>query len=91
MVTKKIKIQIQNNMEARPVAVLVQVASQFNSSIYVESGDKRVNAKSIMGMMALGLNSGEEVVVSADGEDETNAMQDIEKYLSTAGTAVAEA
>ncbi len=84
MVTKKIKIQIQNNMEARPVAVLVQVASQFNSSIYVESGDKKVNAKSIMGMMALGLNSGEEVVVSADGEDETNAMQDIEKYLSAA-------
>lgn len=84
MVTKKIKIQIQNSMEARPVAVLVQVASQFNSSIYVESGDKKVNAKSIMGMMALGLNSGEEVVVSADGEDETNAMQDIEKYLSAA-------
>ena len=84
MVTKKIKIQIQNNMEARPVAVLVQVASQFSSSIYVESGDKKVNAKSIMGMMALGLNSGEEVVVSADGEDETNAMQDIEKYLSAA-------
>lgn len=84
MVTKKIKIQIQNSMEARPVAVLVQVASQFNSSIYVESGDKKVNAKSIMGMMSLGLNSGEEVVVSADGEDETNAMQDIEKYLSAA-------
>lgn len=84
MITKKIKIQIQNSMESRPVAVLVQVASQFTSSIYVECGDKRVNAKSIMGMMALGLDSGEEVVVSADGEDETNAMQDIEKYLSAA-------
>ncbi|MBR1742600.1 MAG: HPr family phosphocarrier protein [Lachnospiraceae bacterium] len=84
MVTKKIKIRIQNNLEARPVAVLVQVASQFSSSIYVECGDKRVNAKSIMGMMALGLDSGEEVVVSADGEDEANAMQDIERYLSAA-------
>ena len=52
MITKKIKIQIQNGLEARPVAVLVQVASQFNSSIYVESGAKKVNAKSIMGMMA---------------------------------------
>lgn len=82
MVTKKIKIQIQNSLEARPVAVLVQVASQFSSSIYVESGDRKVNAKSIMGMMALGLDSGEEVVVSAEGEDEANAMQDIEKYLS---------
>lgn len=82
MITKKIKIQIQNGLEARPVAVLVQVASQFDSSIYVECGDKRVNAKSIMGMMALGLDAGEEVVVSAEGDDESNAMADIEKFLS---------
>ena len=76
MITKKIKIQIKNGLEARPVAVLVQVASQFNSSIYVEAGDKKVNAKSIMGMMALGLDAGEEVVVSAEGDDESNAMAD---------------
>ena len=82
MITKKIKIQIQNGLEARPGAVLVQVASQFNSSIYVECGDKKVNAKSIMGMMALGLDAGEEVVVSAEGDDESNAMADIEKFLS---------
>ena len=62
MITKKIKIQIKNGLEARPVAVLVQVASQFNSSIYVEAGDKKVNAKSIMGMMALGLDAGEMAV-----------------------------
>ena len=84
MISKKIKIQIKNGLEARPVAVLVQVASQFNSSIYVESGNRKVNAKSIMGMMALGLDTGEEVVVSAEGEDEANAMEDIEKYLSAA-------
>ncbi len=84
MVTKKIKIQIQNGLEARPVAVLVQVASQYDSSIYVECEDKKVNAKSIMGMMTLGLVAGEEVTVSANGEDEETAMQDIEKYLSTA-------
>ena len=83
MITKKIRIQIKNGLEARPVAVLVQVASQFDSSIYVECGNKKVNAKSIMGMMALGLDAGEEVVVSADGDDESNAMADIEKFLST--------
>ena len=82
MITKKIRIQIKNGLEARPVAVLVQVASQFDSSIYVEYGNKKVNAKSIMGMMALGLDAGEEVVVSADGDDESNAMADIEKFLS---------
>lgn len=84
MITKKIQIQLQNGLEARPVAVLVQVASQYNSSIYVECDDRKVNAKSIMGMMTLGLPAGEEVVVSANGDDEQTAMDDIVKYLSTA-------
>ena len=88
MITKKIQIQLQNGLEARPVAVLVQVASQYNSSIYVECDDRKVNAKSIMGMMTLGLNVGESVticvVVSANGDDEQTAMDDIVKYLSTA-------
>lgn len=84
MITKKIKIQLQNGLEARPVAVLVQVASQFDSRIYVECGDRKVNAKSIMGMMTLGLDTGEEVIVSVEGDDEENAMNDIEKFLSAA-------
>lgn len=84
MITKKIQIQLQNGLEARPVAVLVQVASQYNSSIYVECDDRKVNAKSIMGMMTLGLTAGEEVVVAANGDDEQTAMDDIVKYLSTA-------
>ena len=84
MITKKTQIQLQNGLEARPVAVLVQVASQYNSSIYVECDDRKVNAKSIMGMMTLGLTAGEEVVVSANGDDEQTAMDDIVKYLSTA-------
>ena len=84
MITKKIQIQLQNGLKARPVAVLVQVASQYNSSIYVECDDRKVNAKSIMGMMTLGLTAGEEVVVSANGDDEQTAMDDIVKYLSTA-------
>ena len=74
MITKKIKIQLKNGLEARPVAVLVQVASQYDSRIYVECENKKVNAKSIMGLMSLGLSAGEEVVVSIDGDDETNAM-----------------
>ena len=82
MITKKIKIQIQSGLEARPVAVLVQVASQYSSSIYVEVEDKKVNAKSIMGMMTLGLDAGEEITLSANGEDEEAAMESIENYLS---------
>lgn len=82
MIQKKMTINISTGIEARPVAVFVQVASQFDSSIYVEVGTKKVNAKSIMGMMTLGLDVGESVVVSADGADEEKAIAEIEKYLA---------
>lgn len=82
MIQKKMTINILTGLEARPVAVFVQVASQFDSSIYVEVGTKKVNAKSIMGMMTLGLDVGEAVVVSADGADEEKAIAEIEKYLA---------
>lgn len=81
MIRKPITIQIPSGLEARPVALLVQVASQYESEIYVESSTKRVNAKSIMGMMSLGLDTGEMVTVIADGPDEETAVEDIAKYL----------
>ena len=82
MLEKSIKPQLDGQLEARPIAMLVQVASQFNSEIYVEIGRKKVNAKSIMGMMTLGLDAGEEITLSANGDDEEAAMTSIEKYLS---------
>ena len=81
MIKKPITIQISKGLEARPVAMLVQVASQYESRIQVESGDKHVNAKSIMGMMTLGLTSGEDIMVSASGEDEQEALVAMEKFL----------
>ena len=83
MIKKPITIQIASGLEPRPVAFLVQVASQYDSKIYVEDGDRKVNAKSIMGMMTLGLSAGESVVVSAEGKDEAEAIENIEKYLSS--------
>ncbi|MFA9466764.1 MAG: HPr family phosphocarrier protein [Velocimicrobium sp.] len=83
MVTKRMTIKIPTGLEARPVALLVQVASQYESSIYIECEEKKVNAKSIMGMMSLGLAAGEELTVSANGEDEEAAIENIEKYLSS--------
>ena len=82
MRSKEVTIGLASGLEARPAAMLVQVASQFNSEIYVEIGKKKVNAKSIMGMMTLGLDSGEEIMLSANGEDEEAAMSSIERYLS---------
>ena len=84
MTKKTIKIQITDGVDSRPVAVLVQVASKYDSQIFVESSGKRVNAKSIMGMMSLVLKSGEEVTVTADGPDEDAAIVGIEEYLTKA-------
>ena len=83
MIKQEITIQIPDGLEARPVALLVHVASQYGSEIYVESDNKKVNAKSIMGMMTLGLYAGETVTVSANGEDEEEALANIEKFLSS--------
>ena len=82
MIKKSVTINLENGLEARPIALLVQKASQHESSVYIESGDKKVNAKSIMGMMSLGLNSGETLTVVADGVDEDEAVSNLEKFLS---------
>ena len=82
MIQKSMKVQLDNGLEARPVAVFAQVASQYESTIYVEVDDKKVNAKSIMGMMSLGLDNGETLTVVADGSDESAAVAHIERFLS---------
>lgn len=82
MTKRNILIKLESGLEARPVALLVQEASKYESQIYIECEGKKVNAKSIMGMMSLGLDAGEELVVSADGADEAVAVDNIEKFLS---------
>lgn len=82
MTTKSVQIKLENGLEARPVALLVQEASKYESTIYIQSDEKRVNAKSIMGMMSLGLDNGDQLTVSAEGSDEQTAVDNIEKFLS---------
>ena len=84
MVEREIEIKLAGGLEARPVAMLVQVASQYESSVYIQTGEnKRVNAKSIMGMMSLGLKGGDEIVVSAEGSDEEEALKSVCDFLGT--------
>ncbi len=59
----------------------MQVANRYESKIYLEHGDSRVNAKSIMGMMSLALLNGEEILVDAEGADEAEAVAAIEEFL----------
>ena len=81
MITKSIEIKLPRGLEARPVAELVQLASKYDSTVHIEAQSKKVNAKSIMGMMTLSLSSGEEVTVIAEGCDEESAVADLEKFL----------
>ena len=81
MIRKSIDVSVGTE-SGRPIAMLVQVASKYQSKINICQGTKTVNAKSIMGMMTLGLNYGDSIVVSANGTDEEEAMKEIEKYLS---------
>ena len=74
-------VKLKNDKDARPIALLVQTASQFESAIYLDTEDKHVNAKSIMGMMTLTLENGRTLTVSADGTDEEAACERIREFL----------
>lgn len=80
---KDVVVAMQDSPEATPIAKLVQLANQFHSSIYFEmDGNKKVNAKSIMGMMSLVLTSGSKVTIDAEGEDEQEAISKLEQFLT---------
>lgn len=79
---KTVEVQMGTEMEARPIALLVQTANQFTSRIYLEMDNKRVNAKSIMGMMSLVLTDGCAITLDIEGEDEIEAMNTMERFLT---------
>ncbi len=81
MESKTVLVGAPAEEELNPVAKLVQIACQYESSIYLENGTRKVNAKSIMGMMALTLHKGMSVTIYADGADEDAAMESMAAYL----------
>ncbi|MBR0132656.1 MAG: HPr family phosphocarrier protein [Lachnospiraceae bacterium] len=82
MVSKDVQINFRTGSDARPIALIVQEASKYDSKIYLETDNKRVNVKSIMGMMSLVLKNGNKVSISADGPDEETAIENIAKKMS---------
>ena len=82
MIKKAVTVNCIDGLDARPIAMLVQKASQFSSIVHIEVGTKKVNAKSIMGMMSLNVGNGDQIVVVTEGADEEAAAQEIELYLS---------
>lgn len=82
MIKKNVTIELNSNLGTVP-AMLVQLASRFESSIHIEKGNISVNAKSIMGMMTLGLNTNDIVNIEATGKDEDEALEALISYLGT--------
>ena len=81
MVKRTVTIQADLDMDTRPVAHLVQEASQYSSKVCIEMDNKKINAKSIMGMMSLNLGKGTSFTVVAEGDDEENAVNGVEAFF----------
>ncbi|MCR5518588.1 MAG: HPr family phosphocarrier protein [Lachnospiraceae bacterium] len=82
MIKKTIQVELPNKTDITPNAMMVQIASQYDSKIYVESDKRSINVKSIMGMMTLIIKRGEAIDISCDGHDEEVALEALEKYLT---------
>lgn len=82
MIETPVVVKQENGLDARPIALLVQEASQYASRIYIMAENKKINAKSIMGMMSLNLSEGEKVTILTDGEDEEKAAEGMKTFLT---------
>ena len=85
MTEKQFTITDEAGMHARPASALVGTVGKFKSDIQLEYKGKKVNLKSILGVMSLGISSGSTVTISADGEDETEAMAAVEQAMKSEG------
>ncbi len=74
MVSKAIVVQNQVGLHARPATFFIQKTNEFKSSIWVEKDERRVNAKSLLGVLSLGITKGTEITIIADGSDEKDAI-----------------
>ncbi|MBN9655996.1 HPr family phosphocarrier protein [Halobacillus litoralis] len=81
MIERTIVIELETGLQARPAAQFVQEANKFTADVFIEKGEKRVNAKSIMGLMSLAVGTDEEIKLIADGSDEEEAMQVLTDFV----------
>ena len=75
MVSKNIQVNNQVGLHARPATFFIQKSSEFKCGIWVEKNERRVNAKSLLGVLSLGITKGTEITVIADGPDEEEALE----------------
>ena len=83
MITKKIVIDNQVGLHARPATFFIQKANEFKCSIWIEFEERRVNAKSLLGVLSLGIVKGTEITLIADGADEEAALDALSRLVAS--------
>lgn len=86
MYAKDVVVQNQVGLHARPATFFIQKANEFKSSIWIEKEERRVNAKSLLGVLSLGTTGGTKIQVIADGPDETQAVDALVKLVESGFT-----
>ena len=83
MFVKEVTVQNKVGLHARPATFFIQKANEFKSSIWVEREDRRVNAKSLLGVLSLGIVGGIDISIIADGTDEEAAVEGLVKLVQS--------
>ena len=82
-IKKKIVVKNKLGLHARPAALFVQLANKFDSHINVEKDNQRINGKSIMGILTLGVERGTSIIIEAEGQDSKTAILELERLVSS--------
>jgi phosphocarrier protein HPr len=83
MITKEVVINNQVGLHARPATFFIQKANEFKSSIWIEKDERRVNAKSLLGVLSLGIVKGTSINIIADGSDENEAIKTLSELIDS--------
>ncbi len=83
MFLKEVVVQNQVGLHARPATFFIQKANEYKSSIWVEKDEKKVNAKSLLGVLSLGVVKGVSITIMAEGSDEEQAVNDLVSLISS--------
>lgn len=81
MVEKEVVVKLKTGLQARPAALFVQEASRFSSDIFIEKDNRKINAKSIMGIMSLAIGKDVTIKVIVDGKDEEQALKTLVDFI----------
>lgn len=83
MVSKDVTVKNQVGLHARPATFFIQKANEFKSSIWIEKEERKVNAKSLLGVLSLGITKGTEIKIIADGEDSEEAVEGLVELITS--------